>query len=155
MLRRAHAHRGASFVEILQNCNVFNDGAFDDLTDKARKAEHTLVLEHGKPLIFGSERDKGIRLRGFVPEVVTPRRRRQPRATCWCTTSTTRRVAAFLSRLGPPDFPTPIGVLYAVDRPCYDEAVNAQIAAAKERAPADLGALLRRGEPGSSAESDH
>ena len=71
MLRRAHAHRGASFVEILQNCNVFNDGAFGDVTEKATKADATLVLEHGRPLIFGKNRDRGIRLRDYQPEVVT------------------------------------------------------------------------------------
>ena len=66
IVRRAHAHRGTSFVEILQNCNVFNDGAFDYVTDKDTKADTTLVLEHGKPLIFGKNRDKGIRLNGFA-----------------------------------------------------------------------------------------
>src|SRR6184192_3093368 len=70
IVRRAHEHKGAAFVEILQNCNVFNDGAFADVTDKATKADSTLVLEHGKPLLFGRDRDKGIRLRAFQPEVV-------------------------------------------------------------------------------------
>jgi 2-oxoglutarate/2-oxoacid ferredoxin oxidoreductase subunit beta len=145
VLRRAHAHRGASFVEILQNCNVFNDGAFDDLTDKARKSEHSLVLEHGKPLIFGRERDRGIRLHGFVPEVVSLADG-VAESDLLVHDEHDPTVAAFLSRLGAPGFPTPIGVLYAVDRPCYDEAVNAQIAAARERAPADLAGLLRRGD---------
>ncbi len=145
VLRRAQAHRGASFVEILQNCNVFNDGAFDELTDKARKSDHTLILEHGKPLIFGRNRDRGIRLRGFVPEVVTLGDG-VSEADLLVHDERDPTVAAFLSRLGPPGFPTPIGVLYAVDRPCYDEAVNAQITAARERTPADLGALLRRGD---------
>ena len=67
-IRRAHAHRGTSFVEILQNCNIFNDGAFADVTERETKADHQLVLEHGKPLIFGKNRDKGIRLAtGCVP----------------------------------------------------------------------------------------
>src|SRR5208337_1444924 len=70
MLKRAHAHRGTSFIEILQNCSIFNDGAFNDLSDKALKADHQLVLEHGKPLIFGKNRDKGIRMNGMRPEVV-------------------------------------------------------------------------------------
>jgi 2-oxoglutarate ferredoxin oxidoreductase subunit beta len=144
-LRRAHGHRGASFVEILQNCNVFNDGAFDELTDKARKSDHTLVLEHGKPMIFGRDRQKGIRLRGFVPEVVTLGDG-VSEADLLVHDERDSTIAAFLSRLGPPDFPTPIGVLYAVDRPTYDQAAAEQIAAAKARAKADLGALLRRGE---------
>src|SRR4029077_14429113 len=71
IVRRAHEHKGTSFVEILQNCNVFNDGAFGDVTEKATKADHTLLLEHGKPLVFGKDRDQGIRLRDFQPEVVT------------------------------------------------------------------------------------
>src|SRR5262249_51440962 len=145
MLRRAHAHRGASFVEILQNCNVFNDGAFDDLTDKALKSDHTLVLEHGRPLIFGRNRDRGIRLRGLVPEVVELGRG-ATESDLLVHDERDPTIAAFLARLGPPDFPTPIGVLRAVGRPSYDDAVNAQIAAAKERTPGDLGALLRRGE---------
>ncbi len=145
VLRRAHAHRGASFVEILQNCNVFNDGAFDDLTDKARKNDHTLPLAHGKPLIFGVNRERGIRLRGLVPEVVTVGGAISE-SDLLVHDEHDPVIAAMLSRLGPPDFPTPIGVLYAVERPCYDEAVSQQIAAAKARTPADLGALLRRGD---------
>jgi 2-oxoglutarate ferredoxin oxidoreductase subunit beta len=145
VLRRAHAHRGASFVEVLQNCNVFNDGAFEDLTDKGRKGDHTLVLEHGKPMIFGRNRDRGIRLRGFVPEVVTLGDG-ATEGDLLVHDETDSTIAAFLSRLAPPEFPTPIGVLYAVDRPTYDQAANAQIAAAKARGRADLDALLRRGE---------
>ena len=145
VLRRAQAHRGASFVEILQNCNVFNDGAFDDLTDKASKSDHSLVLEHGKPLVFGRNRDRGIRLNGFVPEVVTLGNAASE-ADLLVHDEQDPTVAAFLARLGPPGFPTPIGVLRSVERPAYDAAVKAQITGAKERSPADLGALLRRGE---------
>ena len=76
MLKRAHAHRGASFIEILQNCNIFNDGAFNDVSDKAIKADHQLVLEHGKPLIFGKNRDKGIRMNGHAPRGRRARQRR-------------------------------------------------------------------------------
>jgi 2-oxoglutarate ferredoxin oxidoreductase subunit beta len=145
MLRRAHAHRGASFVEILQNCNVFNDGAFDDLTDKARKSNHTLVLEHGRPMVFGRDRDRGIRLRGLAPEVVELGSG-VTEADLLVHDEHDPTIAAFLSHLGPPDFPTPIGVLHAVDRPSYDAAVNAQVAAAKAEGPGDLGTLLRHGE---------
>ena len=144
-LRRAHAHRGASFVEILQNCNVFNDGAFDELTDKTRKSDHVVALEHGRPLIFGRNRDRGIRLRGLVPEVVELGSG-VTEGDLLVHDEHDATVATLLARLGPPDFPTPIGVLYAVDRPCYDQAVNDQIAAAKQRAAGDLGSLLRHGE---------
>ncbi|MGH7822895.1 MAG: 2-oxoacid:ferredoxin oxidoreductase subunit beta, partial [Candidatus Binatia bacterium] len=71
ILRRAHEHKGSTFIEILQNCNVFNDGAWADLTEKATKADFQLALEHGKPLVFGKNRDKGIRLNARLePEVV-------------------------------------------------------------------------------------
>ena len=70
-LERAGRHKGSSFVEVLQNCNIFNDGAWRDFTDREVREDRMLVLEHGKPMIFGKDRDKGIRLRGLQPEVVT------------------------------------------------------------------------------------
>lgn len=70
VIRAAHNHRGTAFVEIYQNCNIFNDGAFDSLTDKETKLDNTVLLEHGKPLVFGKARNKGIRLNGFKPEAV-------------------------------------------------------------------------------------
>src|SRR4029077_1567387 len=70
VLERAAKHVGTAFVEIYQNCNIFNDGAFDYATDKATKSDTTLYLEHGKPLVFGKESEKGIRLHGMDPEVV-------------------------------------------------------------------------------------
>src|SRR5881396_2546917 len=145
IVRRAHEHKGAAFVEILQNCNVFNDGAFNDVTDKATKADSTLVLEHGKPLLFGRNRDRGIRLHAFQPEVV------QlgdgiTEADLLVHDEHNPALAYLIARLGPPRFTTPIGVFTAVERPRYEEAVNQQIAAAKAKAPPDLGALLNRGD---------
>jgi 2-oxoglutarate ferredoxin oxidoreductase subunit beta len=144
-IRRAHAHRGTSFVEILQNCNIFNDGAFESLTDKDRKADHQLVLEHGKPLVFGKHRDKGIRLgTGLRPEVVTlgngigesdllVHDERDP------------TLAYFLSRMQPPEFPTPIGIFLAVERDTYEGAMATQLARAGSAA-GDLDALFTRGD---------
>ena len=70
-LQRAAAHKGTAFVEIYQNCKIFNDGVFEYATDKSVKADNILYLEHGKPLIFGKDRNKGIRLQRLDPEVVT------------------------------------------------------------------------------------
>src|SRR5438874_915978 len=70
ILRRSDAHKGASFVEIYQNCNVFNDGAFEVFTEKSSKKNETLFMENGQPLVFGDNSDKGIRLDGFTPVVV-------------------------------------------------------------------------------------
>ena len=69
MLIRSNAHKGASFLEIYQNCNIFNDGAFEVYTEKKTKKNETLFMEHGQPLIFGDNGDKGIRLEGFTPVV--------------------------------------------------------------------------------------
>src|SRR5690349_17913804 len=71
VLERAAKHQGTAFVEIYQNCNIFNDGAFEYATDKLTKSDTTVYLEHGKPLIFGKNADKGIRLHGTTPEVVS------------------------------------------------------------------------------------
>jgi len=145
LLRRAHAHRGTAFVEILQNCNVFNDGAFDALTDKASKSEHVLLLEHGAPLVFGAKRDRGIRLRGRTPEVIELGDG-LGEADCAVHDETDSTLAWVLAHMAPPEFPTPLGVLYAVDRPRYEEGVAAQIAQAQAKGPGDLAALLRGGD---------
>jgi len=144
-IRRAHEHKGSSFVEILQNCNVFNDGAFDDVTDKTTKADATLVLEHGKPLVFGKNRDRGIRLRNFQPEVVRLGND-VTESDLLVHDEHNPALAYLIARLGPPRFPTPIGVFSAVERPCYEDVLNAQVAAAKSRTPTDLAALLNRGD---------
>jgi 2-oxoglutarate ferredoxin oxidoreductase subunit beta len=145
VIRRAHRHRGAAFVEILQNCNVFNDGAFADVTEKATKADHTILLEHGKPLVFGSNRDRGIRLRDFRPEVVQLGGNVTERDLL-VHDEHNPALAYLISRLGPPEFPTPIGVFTAVSRPCYEDAVKAQIDAARAKAAPDLAALFNRGD---------
>jgi len=146
VIRRAYEHRGTSFVEILQNCNIFNDGAFEDLTTKESKAETQLVLEHGKPLLFGKNRDKGIRMRGHSLEVV--------QLGAGITESdiivhdeTDSALAFLLSIMGPPKFPTPIGVFHGVDRPTYEAILADQINTAKQRQGAgDLDTLLSRGD---------
>ena len=115
VLRRAHEHRGTSFVEILQNCNVFNDGAFDVLTDKASKSDHTLVLEHGRPLVFGADRDRGIRLNAALqPEVVRLGADASERDLL-VYDETNPAIAQIVATLAPP-LPTPIGVFTAVER---------------------------------------
>jgi 2-oxoglutarate/2-oxoacid ferredoxin oxidoreductase subunit beta len=144
-LKRAHAHRGASFVEILQNCNIFNDGAFNDLSDKAIKAEHQLVLEHGKPLIFGKNRDKGIRMNGQRAEVVALGNGVTEKDLV-VHDETNLALAFMLGNFEAP-MPAPIGVFYATSRPTYDAATNAQLAEAKaKQGVGDVAALLKRGD---------
>jgi 2-oxoglutarate ferredoxin oxidoreductase subunit beta len=144
-LKRAHNHRGASFVEILQNCNIFNDGAFNDVTDKAIKADHQLVLEHGKPLIFGKHRDKGVRMNGNRPEVVTLGNG-VTEAELIVHDETNLALAFMLGNFQAP-LPTPIGVFYATSRPTYDAAMNAQLAEARaKQGEGNLADLLKRGD---------
>jgi 2-oxoglutarate ferredoxin oxidoreductase subunit beta len=146
IVRRAHAHRGTSFVEILQNCNIFNDGAFSGLTEKDTKADAQLVLEHGRPLVFGKNRDKGIRLRGHALEIV------QlgdgiTEADLVVHDETDPVLAFLLSTMSPPKFPTPIGVFRAVTRETYENIVTEQIHTAKQRqGEGDLDELLNRGD---------
>ena len=127
-LKRAAEHRGTSFVEVYQNCNVFNDGAFDYATDKETKSDTVVELEHGKPLIFGKNREKGIRLNGLNPEVVELGKGIPEDDLLFHDEKTPEPSLAYLlSRMRHPDFPEPIGVFRAVERPTYNDLLNGQI----------------------------
>ena len=146
VLKRGHDHRGASFIEILQNCNIYNDGVWNDLTDKETKADRQLVLEHGKPLIFGKERNRGIRLSGLKLEEVKLGEGGVTESDLLVHDETNLALAFIVGQMQPP-MPVPVGVFYANTRPTYDGAVNEQLAQASAKlGPADLNALLRRGD---------
>ena len=143
-LTRAAKHKGTSFVEVYQNCNVFNDGAWDYMKDKSVKLDNSIVLEHGKPLIFGPNSEKGIRLNGLAPEITN-----SEATDLWVHDETCAdpTPAFLLSRMRAPQFPEPIGVFRAVDRPTYDDAINEQVEqAVAEKGPGDMNALLRSGD---------
>lgn len=148
-LQRAAEHTGVSFVEVYQNCNVFNDGAWTYATDRNVKADHLLELEHGKPMIFGKERDKGIRLNGMEPEVVELGKGITEDDLLFHDEKATEPTLAYLlSRMRVEDnFPEPIGVLRSVERPTYDAAVIAQMEeVTAQKGPGDLNALFRTGD---------
>jgi 2-oxoglutarate ferredoxin oxidoreductase subunit beta len=146
ILRRAYEHRGTSFVEILQNCNIFNDGAFAGLTEKETKADTQLVLEHGKPLIFGRNRDKGIRMRGHSLEVVQFGNDISE-SDVIVHDEKDAALGFLLSLMAPPKFPMPIGVFRTVERPTYEAILAEQIRGAKQRqGEGDLETLFRRGD---------
>jgi 2-oxoglutarate ferredoxin oxidoreductase subunit beta len=146
--RRAHDHRGASFVEIYQNCNVFNDAAFEQVTGKEVRAANLIPLVDGEHIRFGVDSERGVamgsdgRLRfaevADVGEeaILVHDERREPAG-----------LAFQLSRLAAGPFePTPIGVFRAVERPTYDELAAQQLVDAGERqGPGDLAQLLRSG----------
>ncbi len=148
VLKRAHAHRGASFVEILQNCIVYNDGVFHEVTAKEVAAEAQIHVEHGNPLIFGASGDKGLRLKPGALELEVVRLGEDGIGTgdLLVHDETNRILATALAAMGPPDLPTALGVIFCDPATSFGAAVQAQIAEAKERRPkADLNALLRRG----------
>ncbi len=148
VLRRAAEHQGTSFVEVYQNCIVFYDGAFQYAEDKATRADSTLELEHGKPMIFGKNRDKGIRLNGMEPEVVTLGGGiTEADLLVHDESAKEPSLAYLLSRMRQPDFPEPIGVFRCVEKPRYDELLNAQIRqAVAAEGPGDLDQLFHDGE---------
>jgi 2-oxoglutarate ferredoxin oxidoreductase subunit beta len=133
VLERAARHVGTAFVEIYQNCNIFNDGAFEFATDKQSKADATLYLEHGKPLIFGKNREKGIRLHGMTPEVVSTADVKPDDLLIHDERAVDPSLAFLLSRMRYPDAPEPLGVFRDVEQPCYGDVVARQIADAKAR----------------------
>ena len=137
MLLRANQHKGTSFLEIYQNCNIFNDGAFEIFTEKGTKPQETVFLEHGKPLVFGAAADKGIRLDGFKP-VVVDFNNGFSAADCWVHDEKDIYKAQILTRIfdNPATeghLPRPFGVFYQNDRMCYEDAMAMQIEEAKAK----------------------
>ncbi|MBI2882727.1 MAG: 2-oxoacid:ferredoxin oxidoreductase subunit beta [Candidatus Methylomirabilis oxyfera] len=147
VLRRAADHKGTAFVELYQNCNVFNDGTWESVTDKDVRSDRLLVLEHGKPLVFGKERKKGIRMRpDMSPEIVEI-----DGNTSGLLVHDERRhdegYHFMLSRLASPEFPEPIGVLRAVREPTYDELMTEQgRTVSQQQGKGNLEKLLHAGE---------
>ncbi len=149
VLVQAHAHRGASFVEIFQNCLVFNDGAHAAFTEKTVASEMQIHLEHGKPIVFGTAQPRGLRLRpgtleidvvpvgdggASVDEILVHDERNHTLAT-------------MLANLRPPEFPVALGVLYRHPETSYEVAIGEQAVAAGAVPvhQADMEKLLRRG----------
>ncbi len=147
MLLRAAQHKGASFLEIYQNCNIFNDGAFETFTEKSSKPNETLFLEHGKPLTFGANKEKGIQLDGLKPRVVNV-------SDCsendlWIHDEHDLAKAQVLTRMfdNPAledHLPRPFGVFYQTNRPCYEDILTQQIDdSIAKGGKGDLDALLK------------
>ena len=143
-LARAHGHRGTSFVQIYQNCNIFNDGAFEQVRDKGTRDDNVLHLEHGKPLVFGKNRDRGIRFTGcYQPEVVKLGNGVTEDDLLVHDEDGPLGYVIMLATMQPPEMPVPIGVLRRVERPTLDAGVHEQIArVTEERGKGDLRSLL-------------
>src|SRR6202035_4628059 len=147
-LRRAARHKGTAFIEIYQNCNIFNDKAFAYMTEKEHRDDGTLYLEHGKPMVFGKSHDKGIRMKGTEMEVIElGSGLSADDCLIWDETLDNPATAFLVSQLLPPRFPTPIGVIRSVDAEPYESLVSHQIEAEIERKGAGkLDELIRSGD---------
>ena len=149
VLERAAKHRGGAFVEIYQDCNVFNHLSFEYATNKDTKEDHLLYLEHGKPMVFGKNRDKGIMLRNHKPEVVKvgdgPGLVKAD--DLLFHDEHDENIAFMLSRMSHPDFPEPVGVFYCVEDECYEDMLEKQIQdAIKAKGEGTITKLLNTGD---------
>jgi len=144
MVRRAEKHHGSAFIEIYQNCNVFNDGAFFAFTEKETRDNNVVYLEHGKPLVFGKERDKGIHLNGFTAEVVSLKDGRTSVNDLLVHDENDSTLAFILANMiHNPSLPRPMGVFVELNRPTYEEQMRDQIAKARsKRGDGDLQKLI-------------
>ncbi len=149
VLKRAATHTGSAFIEILQNCNIFNDGAWDNLTDTALRSDTTISVEHGKPLVFGKNRDKGIRMNGMKLEVVQLGDGITEKDLIVHDEYNPNPAYAFLlSRMETePGFPTPIGILHHAKYDRYEMRMADQIKNVQsKRGTGDLDKLLMAGD---------
>ncbi len=132
VLGEAAKHRGTAFVEIYQDCNIFNHKAFEYATDRGTKDDSVVYLEHGKPLIYGKDKDKGVRLNGAVSEVVTLGNGVTEDDLLFHDEAMDDPSLAFLlSRMQVPHFPEPLGIFRRVQRPTYEDLMTAQLQEAR------------------------
>jgi 2-oxoglutarate/2-oxoacid ferredoxin oxidoreductase subunit beta len=150
LLERAHNHRGSAFIEILQNCPVFNDGVWDEVADKKVKDDRQLYLEHGKPLLVGKKKDRGIRIKSdFTAEVVEVGDEPGKVPLGEIAVHDEQGSPAYhflLGHLAHPQHPIPVGVMRAESKPTYDQLANAQLRTSTESSGrGDIKKLLHAG----------
>lgn len=148
IIKRAAEHNGTAFVEIYQNCSVFNDGVFELWTEKDTKEDNVVFLEHGKPMVFGKNKDKGIRLNGFTPEVVSLTDGKYSINDLISHNENDQMLAFILSGMSNiPSLPRPIGVVYSTQKLPYETLMQKQISARIEKqGEGDLQKLFDHGE---------
>ena len=132
---KAAAHEGTSLVEIYQNCNIFNDGAFDSFREKSVRADKTVNLEHGKPVLFGADHDKGLRLnREMQPEIVHIGENGDLEdVMIWDEQDESPAMAMALASMSETAFPVPVGIFRNTVRSSFETSVNAQVNSAMEK----------------------
>jgi len=148
VMKRAHAHAGTSMVEILQNCHVFNDGYFSDFTGREVSDDNQIVVEHGKPLLFGKDRDRGLRMKPgkMELEVVNLGENGITEGEVLIHDETNRELASLLASMEYPEMPVAVGVLFCVERVPFAEQVLQQVAEREKAQPnATLDSLFQQG----------
>jgi len=148
MFKRAHAHRGASLLEIFQNCIVYNDGVFDSFKAPAAAADGQIRVVHGEPMIFGKEKDRGLRLRAdeFEIEAVTIGENGVTADDVLVHDETNRIMANLLASMDPDTMPVALGVLFCDPAPTYEKGVLDQVEQVRTKdSGEDLNKLLRSG----------
>lgn len=147
MLKAAYEHEGFSLVHILQNCVIFNDGTHDKFTEKATREENNLYLEHGKPMIFGANKDKCIVLDGFAPKIANVSDVDASQILIHDAKSDSPAVATLLSTFVNAGLPNPMGIIKQVAKPVYDQRVAEQIIDVKGQVgEGDINKLLAGGD---------
>jgi len=149
MVEAAAKHKGISFIEVYQNCNIFNDNAFDYFAERTVRPDRVLYLEHGKPMVFGKERKQGIRMNGAHPEIVTIGENgiTENDLLVHDIHLTDPSVAFMLARMEQPEFPQPVGIFRAIERPTYEDMMEDQIEAAVAKiGPGNLEKLINSGD---------
>jgi 2-oxoglutarate ferredoxin oxidoreductase subunit beta len=146
VLERAAHHKGSAFVEIYQDCNVFNHHAFQYATDKDTREDHIVRLEHGKPLIFGKNRDKGIRMKGDHKLEVVELGKGIKEDDLLFHDEHDESLAFLLSRMHHPKFPEPVGVYYSIEDDCYEDLLQQQVDKAVAAKGVNLDDLFNAGE---------
>jgi len=146
MMLRMAAHKGTSFIDVLQNCVIFNDKTFELYTNKETRGDNTIQLEHDKPLVFGKERDKGIRLDGFKPQVVSLSDYSE--SDLLVHDEKSKELAFILAHMNDqPGYPMPFGVFLDINRTTYEDELDRQVAEAiKQKGEGNLDDLLLDGQ---------
>lgn len=145
IITRAHEHKGTSFIEILQNCVIFNDGAFDYWALKENRADRVIYIEHGKPMIFGKNQDKAIKLEGFKPVIIDLNDGKHSVNDAIVYDEKSKELAYIVSQFSDnPIMPLPLGIFLDINYSTFEDDMTQQIAETKKKlGEGDVNALLR------------
>lgn len=133
IMERAMKHKGVSFVEIYQNCIIFNDKAFGPVAGRENREDRMVYLEHGKPLVFGKQKDKAVKLTGLKPEVVDLKSAKPEELMIHDEKSSTPHYSYLLTQMTFPEMPVPLGVFRAIEKPTYEQMMEDQLNESKKK----------------------